>query len=241
MKNIDWLAQLPADSVKAALDDLHRSSTIDNGNTFPQIVYLAHAYTLTRQHRYRESALLGLEYLLAHQHQNGGWRGWDVDAITFNDDVTTGVLRLFKAINEGDLRFTWIDDALRRRILLAYRKGIDMILQTQYVQDGVKTGWGQQHDHVTLLPTQARSYELPSLAGRETCEVLRLLMDIHHPSPEVVGAVKAAVAWLERVAIHGIRIERVAVPAHQVTNPEYPYDKVVVKDKKAPAVWSRFY
>ena len=241
MKNIDWLAQLPADSVKAALDDLHRSSTIDNGNTFPQIVYLAHAYTLTRQHRYRESALRGLEYLLAHQHQNGGWRGWDVDAITFNDDVTTGVLRLFKAINEGDLRFTWIDDALRRRILLAYRKGIDMILQTQYVQDGVKTGWGQQHDHVTLLPTQARSYELPSLAGRETCEVLRLLMDIHHPSPEVVGAVKAAVAWLERVAIHGIRIERVAVPAHQVPNPEYPYDKVVVKDKKAPAVWSRFY
>ena len=28
------------------------------------------------------------------EKKNGGWRGWDVDAITFNDEVTTGVLRL---------------------------------------------------------------------------------------------------------------------------------------------------
>ena len=34
-KNIDWLAKLPTDSVKAALKESYRRSTMDNRNTFP--------------------------------------------------------------------------------------------------------------------------------------------------------------------------------------------------------------
>lgn len=240
-KNIDWMAELPADSVLNTLSDHHRRSTLDNRNTYSQIEYLAQVYTLTKVTKYKNAVLDGLEYLLKTQKKNGGWRGWDVDAITFNDEVTTGVLRLFLHINEGDLNFSWLDDTMRKRIYQAFNKGIDMILRAQYVQNGVKTVWGQQHDNNTLLPTNARTFELASLTAGESCDVVRLLMEIPHPSDEVVESVKAAMAWFERVAITGMRVEKVAIPEDKAANHEYPYDLVVVKDKKAPRIWSRFY
>lgn len=240
-KNIDWMAELPADSVLNTLSDYHRRSTLDNRNTYSQIEYLAQVYTLTKATKYKNAVLDGMEYLLKTQKKNGGWRGWDVDAITFNDEVTTGVLRLFLHINEGDLNFSWLDDTMRKRIYQAFNKGIDMILRAQYVQNGVKTVWGQQHDNNTLLPTNARTFELVSLTAGESCDVVRLLMEIPHPSDEVVESVKAAMAWFERVAITGMRVEKVAIPEDKAANHEYPYDLVVVKDKKAPRIWSRFY
>lgn len=240
-KNIDWMAELPADSVVNSLSERYRQSTLDNRNTYSQIEYLAQVYTLTKKPVYRKAVLDGLEYLLKTQKKNGGWRGWDVDAITFNDGVTTGVLRLFLHINEGDLNFTWLDDTMCKRIYQAFNRGIDMILRTQYVQNGVKTVWGQQHDNQTLLPTGARTFELASLTAGESCDVVRLLMEIPHPSDEVIEAVKSAMAWFDKVAITGIRVEKVSIPADQIVNHEYPYDRVVVKDKKAPRIWARFY
>ena len=53
-KNIDWLAVLPADSVKAALRERYRRSTLDNRNTFPQIEYLGDVYSLTSDLRYHD-------------------------------------------------------------------------------------------------------------------------------------------------------------------------------------------
>lgn len=240
-KNIDWMAELPADSVVNSLSEHYRQSTLDNRNTYSQIEYLAQVYTLTQKPVYRKAVLDGLEYLLKTQKKNGGWRGWDVDAITFNDEVTTGVLRLFLHINEGDLNFTWLDDTMCKRIYQAFNRGIDMILRTQYFQNGVKTVWGQQHDNQTLLPTGARTFELASLTAGESCDVVRLLMEIPHLSDEVIEAVKSAMAWFDKVAITGIRVEKVSIPADQIVNHEYPYDRVVVKDKKAPRIWSRFY
>ena len=99
----------------------------------------------------------------------------------------------------------------------------------------------QQHENNSLLPTNARTFELASLTAGESCDVVRLLMEIPHPSDEVVESVKAAMAWFERVAITGMRVEKVAIPEDKAANHEYPYDLVVVKDKKAPRIWSRFY
>ena len=184
-KNIDWLAILPADSVYQALNDRYKRSTLDNRNTYSQIDYLAQVYTKTKESRYKEAVGKGLNYLLKTQKKNGGWRGWDVDAITYNDEVTTGVLELFLRINEGDINYTWLDGSMKKRIYQALQKGIDIILRTQYVQNGVKTVWGQQHDNETLLPVQARTFELPSLVSTESCSVLKLLMEIPHPSAQV--------------------------------------------------------
>ena len=240
-KNIDWLAQLPTDSVKAALKESYKRSTLDNRNTFPQIEYLGDVYVLTREDKYQQAALKGLNYLLDMQKKNGGWRGWDVDAITFNDEVTTGALELFLKINEGDPSFKWLDNSMKKQIYEAFNKGLDLILKCQYIQNGVKTAWGQQHDNETFLPVKARSYELPSLTANESCSILELLMSIPHPSEEVVESVKAAVVWLQKVQIKGLRVEQVALPADRIINHEYPYDKVVVKDRKAKPIWARFY
>ena len=240
-KNIDWLAQLPTDSVKAALKENYKRSTLDNRNTFPQIEYLGDVYVLTREDKYQQAALKGLNYLLDMQKKNGGWRGWDVDAITFNDEVTTGALELFLKINEGDPSFKWLDNSMKKQIYEAFNKGLDLILKCQYIQNGVKTAWGQQHDNETFLPVKARSYELPSLTANESCSILELLMSIPHPSEEVIESVKAAVAWLQKVQIKGLRVEQVALPADRIINHEYPYDKVVVKDRKAKPIWARFY
>lgn len=240
-KNLDWLAVLPADSVKAALSERYQQSTLDNRNTFPQIEYLADVYVLTKDDTYKLAVLRGLNYLLKLQKSNGGWRGWDVDAITFNDEVTTGALELFLKINKGDASFSWLDDAMKRRIYNAFNKGIDMILRCQVVQDGVKTAWAQQHDNETLAPVKARTYELPGITAQESCSVIELLMDIPHPSDEVIESLKAAVAWLKKVQIRGIRVERIPLPEDQIINHEYPYDNVVVEDASARPIWARFY
>lgn len=240
-KNVDWLAILPVDSVKNALKERYKQSTLDNRNTFPQVEYLADVYQLTRKEEYKQGVINGLNYLLKTQNKSGGWRGWDVDAITFNDEVTTGALELFLKIKSGDRSFSWLDDNIKQRIYNAYQRGLEAILKCQVVQDGVKTAWGQQHDHKTLLPVQARSYELPGIAARESCDVITFLMNIPHPTLEIVEAVKAAVAWLQKSEIKGIRIDRIPLVSDEIINHEYPYDNVVVEDATAKPIWARYY
>ncbi len=240
-KNIDWLAILDPDSVMASLPEHYRQSTLDNTNIYPQIEYLADTYLLTGDEKYKPAILKGLDYLLATQKSNGGWRGWDVDAITFNDDVTNGTLQLFQYILQGDESFGWLESSMIERIRSAYERGIDVILRCQMVQNGVKTAWGQQHDNTTLVPVKARSYELPAITAHESCGVISLLMNMEHPTPEVIDAVDHAIAWLERSKIYGIRVEKIAIPENEYTNHEYPYDRVVVEDPDAEPIWARFY
>ena len=240
-KNIDWLGVLDADSVKASLRERYRRSTLDNRNTFPHIEYLSDAYLLSGDTRYRTAAERGLDYLLNTQKQNGGWRGWDVDAITFNDEVTTGALELFLNIVQGDVSYAWLDTPRRQRIADGLQRGMQMVLKCQVVQNGVKTAWGQQHDNETFMPVKARTFELPSLTARESCDVIMLLMNVENPSADIVEAVDAAVAWLERSQIHGLRVEEVPLPEEKIINHEYPFDRVTVADPQAKPIWARFY
>ena len=66
--------------------------------------------------------------------------------------------------------------------------------------------------------------------------VVRLLMSLENPSPEVVGAVESAVAWFEAAKIGGIRVE--SVPDARAPK---GVDKVVSADPAAPPMWARFY
>lgn len=241
MKNIDWLGVLNTDSVKATLTKEQGRSTLDNRNTFPQIEYLADVYVATCNDKYKRASLKGLEYLLSTQKKNGGWRGWDVDAITYNDEVTTGALELFRNILQGDTSFSWLDKNILKRIRVAYDKGLDLTLRCQYVQNGLKIAWAQQYDNETLEPVKARTYELPGITACESCEVILFLMGINNPTPEIIDAVNCAVVWLDKVKIEGIKMEKVPLSKDKIINHEYPFDNVIVEDAGAKPMWARFY
>ena len=156
-KNLDMLARLDPDSVKAALKPRHRLSTLDNANVYTQVEYLSNVYLLTGDTLYRNSARRGMEYMLSAQYPNGGWRGWDADAVTFNDGIIYGVLSTWNEVLSGKPHYAWVGDDLKARIRASWDRGIDLILKTQWVQDGVKTVWAQQYDHETLQPVKALS------------------------------------------------------------------------------------
>ncbi len=240
-KNLDMRAMLDPDSVVLALKPHSRRSTLDNNATYTQIEYLAEAYTATGDERYRDGARQGIEYMLATQYPNGGWRGWDADALTFNDGVMCGVLSAWLDVLKNKPYYTWVDKELKKRIRASWERGLDAVLRTQYVRDGVKTVWAQQYDHETLVPVKARAYELPGLAAGESAGIVLLLMRISKPSPEVVEAVKAAVAWFEATKIVGKKVVTVKLAPEQREDPSIAVDRIVVDDPQAPPMWARYY
>ncbi len=240
-KNLDMMARLDPDSVVQALKPHRRRSTLDNFCVYTQVEYLAETYRVTGEERFREGALRGMEYILDTQYPNGGWRGWDADAVTFNDDIMYGVLSLWLDIVYRKPRFAWIDDDLRERIRQSWERGLDLVLRCQWVRDGVKTVWAQQYDHETLQPAKARSYELPSLTAGESANIVMLLMRIRKPSPEVVEAVEAAVAWFEKTKITGKRLVTVAVPEGLPEDRSVKRNRFLQDDPDADPIWARYY
>jgi PelA/Pel-15E family pectate lyase len=165
--------------------------------------FLARVVTAQPQERHRESFLKGFDYLLKAQYPNGGWPQFYPDLegyykhITFNDNAMIGVMKLLRDVAAAKPAFAFVDEARRALAAKAVEKGIDCILKTQVIVNGRRTVWCAQHDEVTLAPAAARKYELVSLSGGESVEIVRFLMAIKNPSPEVVEAIESAVAWFK--------------------------------------------
>ena len=240
-KNVDWLGKLDRAVVWKRLSNSERLSTCDNRNTYTQIEYLSKTFTKTETPKYREAARRGLEFILSSQNASGGWRGADVDAITFNDDLMSGVMHLLLDIREGRDYYNWIDEATRKRADEALARAIRVTLHCQIIVDGKKTGWCQQHDHKTFAPVKARSYELPAIASLETTSVVEFLMRIKKPDQKIIDAVESAMAWLEKSKLGGILVQRIPVSDDE-TEVEYRRaDPRVVNDSHAPPIWARYY
>jgi PelA/Pel-15E family pectate lyase len=242
-KNIDMALPLGSarhTAVIAAKKEAH--TTIDNDATYTQMNFLARVYTAIGLPLYKEGFERGLDYLLKAQYPNGGWpqfypfRHGYWDHITYNDDAMIGVMETLKAIADKDKECAFATDADRTKARAALDKGIECILKTQVVVSGKLTVWCAQHDEHTLAPAIARKYELISLSGSESVGVVRFLMGIDHPSPEVIRAVDGAIAWFQVSKINGIRIDHQAAP-----DTPKGWDSVVVADASAPPQWARFY
>lgn len=240
-KNIDIQAILNTDSLKATLTGRKGESTLDNDNVFPQIEYLAEVYNLTEEEPYRQAAERGIRYILDTQYERGGWRGWDADAITYNDDVTTNAMELMYRVGNYDIPYTWISQEIAQAAKEAFRRALDVTLRCQIEINGVKTAWCQQHDPQTLEPVGARAYELPGITAHESAAIVLFLMSLPDPEEPVIQAVQSAVAWFRKSALKGIRIEKIEIDPDSITHPEYPYDLVVVRDREAEPIWARFY
>lgn len=89
---------------------------------------------------------------------------------------------------------------------------------------------------VDARATGARSYEHPSLSGRESVAITKYLMGIERPDPAVEAAVEGAIAWFRRAAIRGIRLIR----KPDLLAPR-GFDVVVENDPGAASLWARFY
>lgn len=240
-KNIDWLAKIDPDSVINDLTVHYRESTYDNRNIFPQIEYLSAVYGQTGEAKYRESAEKGFQYILNTEYPTGGWRGWDADVITFNDDVMTGIMDLLLDVKMNDPSYDWLTPDMCAKLLAAYERGLQVILKCQVKIDGVKTAWCQQHDFDTYVPVQGRAYEHPSVTARESCDIILFLMRIEQPDSAVVESIESAVAWLDRAKIEGYRYGDFPIeerPYHETT---INFDREFVPDSTAKPVWARYY
>ena len=242
-KNYDRDKELNKAAKKVLLALQKRNdSTFDNGATHTEVRYLAKAFLKSGDPRYREAALKGIQFMLSAQYANGGWpqrhpkpTGYSAH-ITFNDGAMIGVMSVLRDISRDKNAYPFVNAELRKRCVEAVERGIPCILKCQIMVDGKKTAWCAQHDEKTLDPRGARSYELPSISGAESVGVVRFLMEINDPSPEIITAVQSAVRWFDEAKLHGIREIR-----KEAKGTPKGWDKVVVEDASAPPIWARFY
>jgi PelA/Pel-15E family pectate lyase len=243
-KNYDRIAEITEKrKQELLLAKSRQDTTFDNGSTHSEVRYLAKMYQATEDERYKEAILKGIDFMLEAQYDNGGWPqfyplelGGYSKYITFNDDAMISVMTVLRDVAEGDEAYAFVDEERRQQAATAVEKGVACILQCQIVVDGQLTAWCAQHDHRTLEPRPARAYEHPSISGGESVGIVRFLMSIEDPSPEVVAAVEGAVAWFEEVKITGIRLETVYDDSLSEG-----HNLVAVEDETAPPLWARFY
>lgn len=246
-KDYDMMAVLTEEQTKLVRDTRANTDTsYDNHNTHPQVEYLARAFVLLGDTAHRDACVRGIEFMLASQYANGGFPQWwpkggtIAKRITFNDGVMIGILNVLKNAADGAPHFAWLAEPIRARAREAVARGTACLLKMQIPGgDGAPTGWGQQHDEVTLATCGARTFELPCVSPADTTEVVRFLMRDARPAPEVVRAIDAAVAWLKKTRLEGIRVERVPAPRVEFARHNTDFDVVVVKDEKAPPLWAR--
>jgi PelA/Pel-15E family pectate lyase len=222
-------------------------TSFDNGNVHSQVAYLARAVAQTGEPAWRDACLRGLDFMLSAQYPNGGFpqrypKPTVYHAhITFNDGAMIGCLNVLEDAADGSAHFTWLDDSRRARAQAAVERGVACILQCQIRVNGRLTGWCQQHDEKTYEPRPARTFELASICPQDTTEIVRFLMRLENPNASAVQAMDAAVVWLTKVKLSGIRVENIKAPPAEFLRHTADFDKVVVNDPNAPPLWARHY
>ena len=241
-KKVDYSHPLSADERASTLKDKNRSdATIDNNATSREINYLAAAYQKTKNPAYRVGAENGIRYLLKMQYANGGFPQYYPDAniyrhqITYNDNAMVQVLGVLRKVARQQPPFTCLDAALVPQAKAAEERGISCMLKTQYVRQGQPTAWCAQYDEKTLQPAKARAFELASLSGDESVDIVRFLMGVENPSPAVRKSIESAVAWFEKVKMEGYAVQEVTLPSSKKV-----LDRVIVPTPGAN-LWARFY
>jgi PelA/Pel-15E family pectate lyase len=213
--------------------------TIDNGATTTELRFLARvqqAFPGPHGPAYRAAFLKGLLYLLEAQYPNGGWpqiyplEGGYHDAVTFNDDAMTHVVELLADVAAKRDEYAFVPDALAAQSRVALDRAVALILRTQIVVGGKRTGWAQQYDALTLAPAGARNFEPAALSSNESAALLAFLMRLPSPSPEVVRAVQDGVAWLKEAALRDVEWTAAG-----------PEGRRLVPKPGAGPLWARYY
>jgi len=212
--------------------DLH--GTFDNDATLGELRFLARMYKTSKDNSYLKVFDKGLAHILQAQYPTGGWPQFYPPGrkyhrhITFNDNCMVNILQFLRDVAVAD-GFRFVPPAERKAAKQAFDKGIACILKCQIVVKGELTAWCQQHDEVTLVPRGGRTYEPAAITGGESADIIRLLISLEQPSPEVAKAVTSACRWYEQSKIMGLRLEK------------QNGDRITVADANAPPIWARYY
>jgi PelA/Pel-15E family pectate lyase len=213
-KNTDFAAHARQPGERSGFEHGY-VGTIDNDATHVPLQFLAKTVSALSADSaaaapYRAAFNRGVEYLLAAEFPNGGWpQVWPLeggyhDMITFNDGAITNVLTFMNDLAAGRDAFAFAPTELRARARASVLRGISCILATQVLVEGRRTAWCQQHDPLTLAPTSARNYEMPSLSSGESAGLVLWLMQLPNPSPAIVTAVHGAAAWFQQTIMRDI-------------------------------------
>jgi len=246
-KNVNMQLVL-TDAQKAALivdKPKNTEATIDNSACLYELLYLSKVYKAITSDSIKNvlkaSFTKGILYYLKAQYANGGWpqfyplKSGYYTHITYNDNAMINVMNNLRHVYLKDSYYSIIlSDSIVNLAKTAFDKGVSCILKTQYIQKNKLTSWCAQHDEKTLAPVMARSYELASLSGAESANILKLLMSLPVQTKEIKRAIYSGVVWYDGVRIKGQRLE-------SFTNSDGLSDKRVVTDATAADMWARFY
>jgi PelA/Pel-15E family pectate lyase len=214
----------------------HYLATFDNRSTTEQLHFLAGVWQATGRDDCRAGFLKGLQFILQAQYPNGGWpqvyplEGDYHDAITLNDDAMTHILELLQAICSEAPYFAFLTEADRAAAAVALKSGIDCVIKAQVRQAGQRTAWCAQHDALTLQPTAARAMEPATLSSLESARLLKFLMMVPDPSPELVETIECGLSWLEAVRLNDVRKTKREGKTIYVSDPA-----------STEVYWARFY
>lgn len=212
--------------------------TFDNNETTTELTFLAKVISQNESTsaELKKAFLHGLDYIFSAQYPNGGWpqvwplQGGYHDAITLNDQAATHILELLNDVSGGQAEFAFVPADVRAKAGSAFKRGLTCVLDAQIKVGGRLTVWCQQHDPLTLAPTAARNYEMPSQSTSESGTLVLFLLRLPEPDERVVAAVHAACAWFEKTRIMGKKFASTATEGRKLQ--DVP---------GAGPIWARFY
>jgi len=231
-KNTDFLARPRLSGQDWSLE-MDYAPTFDNGATTGELRLLLSHWDGTEGNVQR-GIERALSLILDAQMPSGGWpqsyplQGGYHNWHTYNDGATANILNLLMDVQDHPEGF-YLSAALLERIDAAVSKGLLSIVNDQLWLDEHSAAWGQQHDPVDHQLRGARSYELPVLATAETAELVRVLARRSGRSPDIDRAISAALVWLERHRLVGVRWARSATSGSGL-----------LPDPAAEGLWPRF-
>ena len=247
-KNYDVVAILTDEQKSKILDAKNQTNTTyDNWTTHTHIHYLAQVYSATKQEKYWEACISGINFVINSQYKNGGWPQYfppskDYDKhITFNDGVMSGILTLLYDIVKKSPHYSFVDSALYQKVWDSYQLGLDCVLKCQIRQNGQLTVWGQQHDYETLEPTWARAFEPPGICNGESTDLVLFLMNLENPDQRIIDAINGAAAWFEKSKIYNLKLKTIRTEPIKYQYSTVTRDVIAVEDFDAPPIWARYY
>ena len=247
-KNYDMQAILTSEQAAAIKNSKNIFNTcFDNSATFSHLNYLAKTYSISKKEKYKIAFTEGIKFIISAQYSSGGWPQFYPDTsgyrkyITFNDGAMIGVMKVLQRIVNREDEYNILDKKLYEKVFISFEKGIECILNSQIKEGDKLLVWCQQHNNITLVPENARSYEPAAICNGESSEIVEFLMSLKKPSERIIKSIQSAVSWFKSSKIFGIKVETISAPHSEYQYRNSDQDKIVVKDTNAKPIWARYY